>query len=122
MDQKVILIIDDDRNNVQAVRGILEKAGYAVLAGYTVEEGLRKIEEKTPDLILLDLVLPDESGFRAAHRIKEIPKTKDTPIIAISLKTEAIDKHVAVKSGIVDYIEKPIDFHRLLFSIADLLK
>lgn len=121
MEQKTILVIDDDRNNIKAVKEVLEKAGYRTLEAYTAQEGLDKIKEKTPDLILLDLVLPDESGFRAAHQIKQLPQTKDTPIIAISLKKEELDKHIAAKSGIVDYVEKPIDFHRLLFIIADLI-
>jgi DNA-binding response OmpR family regulator len=122
MDQKAILIIDDDRNNATVLKELLEKEGFFVFTAYDSAEGLQKIQGHTPDLILLDLVLPDESGFRTAHLIKATPATKDTPIIAISLKTEEIDKHIAAKSGIVDYLEKPLDFHKLIFKIRDLLR
>ena len=122
MDQKVILIIDDDCNNVTAVKEVLEKAGFSVRYAHTAEEGLQRIKEKTPDLILLDLVLPDESGFKACHQIKEISETKDTPIIAISLKTEEIDKHIAAKCGIADYLEKPLNYQKLIYTIKNLLE
>ena len=98
------------------------KAGYVVAVAYSAKEGIKKLEEETPDCILLDLVLPDESGFKVAQDIRSSLKFKDTPIIATSLKHEEIDKHIAAKSGITVYVEKPIDYQRLLFDIKDVLK
>jgi twitching motility two-component system response regulator PilH len=122
MEQKRILIIDDDRNSVVALRDVLMKAGYAVASANDKKEGLERMKECKPHLILLDLVLPDQSGFKIAQEIKGMPEFSDTPIVAISLKRESVDKHVAVKSGIVEYIEKPVDHNRLLFILRDILQ
>ena len=116
-----VLIIDDDFNIVKKSKEELLKAGYAVAAAYSALEGIEKLKEEKPDCILLDLGLPDESGFRVAQEIRSLPEFKNTPIIATSLKHEEIDKHIAAKSGITVYIEKPIDYQRLLFDIKDVL-
>ena len=116
-----ILIIDDDYTGSKAVKGILEKEGFEVIYAYSAEEGLNKLKNVKPSLILLDLVLPDASGFKVAQEIKETTAYADIPIIAVSLKKEAIDKHIASKVGIIDYLEKPLDTNKLLFRIKDIL-
>ncbi len=118
---KKILIIDDDYNIVKKSREELLKAGYTVIAAYSGKEGIEKLKAEKPDCVLLDLVLPDGSGFKVAQDIKALPEFKETPIIAASLKHEEIDKHIAAKSGITVYVEKPIDYPRLLFDIQDIL-
>ncbi|MDD5477403.1 MAG: response regulator [Candidatus Omnitrophica bacterium] len=119
---KKILIIDDDYNIVKESKEKLLKAGYRVVTAYSGQEGVEKVKAEKPDCILLDLVLPDESGFKVAQDIKSLPEFIDTPIIATSLKHEEIDKHIAAKSGITVYVEKPIDYQRLLFDIKDVLE
>jgi len=119
---KKVLIIDDDYNIVKKSREELLKAGYIVVAAFSAKEGINKLKEEKPDCILLDLVLPDESGFKVAQDIKLLPDFVSTPIIATSLKHEEIDKHIAAKSGITVYLEKPIDYKRLLFDIKDVLR
>ena len=116
-----ILIIDDDRDIVQETQDILVKAGYAVCCASDSDEAFKRLRSFLPDLILLDLVLPGESGFRIAQRIKSIERYKNIPIIAVSFKKDAIDKHIAAKNGAVQYLEKPIDQKRLLFCIRDIL-
>ena len=118
---KKILIIDDDYNIVKKSKEELLKAGYAVVVAFSAKEGVNKLKEERPDCILLDLVLPDESGFKVAQDIKLLPEFVNTPIIATSLKHEEVDKHIAAKSGITAYVEKPIDYTRLLFDIKDVL-
>ena len=118
---KKILIIDDDYNIVKKSKEELLKAGYTVAVAYSAKEGIEKLKEEKPDCILLDLVLPDESGFKVAQDIKSLPEFKDIPIIATSLKHEEVDKHIAAKSGITVYVEKPINYQRLLFDIKDVL-
>lgn len=119
---KKILIVDDDYNIAKENKEALLKAGYQVVTAYSGKEGVEKVKAEKPDCILLDLVLPDESGFKVAQEIKSLPEFSDTPIIAISLKHEEIDKHIAAKSGITVYVEKPIDYQRLLFDIKDVLE
>lgn len=116
-----ILIIDDDYNIAKESSVELLKAGYAVVIAYSAKEGMEKLKAEKPDCILLDLVLPDESGFKVAQDIKSLPEFKNTPIIATSLKHEEIDKHIAAKNGIYVYAEKPINYQRLLFDIKDVL-
>lgn len=116
-----ILIIDDDYNIVKKSKEELLKAGYIVVVAFSAKEGINKLKEERPDCILLDLVLPDESGFKVAQDIKLLPEFINTPIIATSLKHEEVDKHIAAKSGITVYVEKPIDYKRLLFDIKDVL-
>jgi len=118
---KKILIVDDDYNGAKETKGALKKEGFEVIYAYSAEEGFNKLKESKPDLILLDLVLPDASGFKVAQEIKRNPAYADIPIIAISLKKEAIDKHIASKVGIIDYLEKPLDIDKLLFRIKDIL-
>lgn len=119
---KKILIIDDDYNIAKKSKEELLKAGYEIILAYSGKEGMEKLKAEKPDCILLDLVLPDESGFKIAQDIKSLPEFIDTPIIATSLKHEEIDKHIAAKSGITVYVEKPIDYQRLLFDIKDVLE
>ncbi len=118
---KKILVVDDDYNIAKRSREELLKAGYTVVIAYSAKEGIEKLKAEKPDCVLLDLVLPDESGFKVAQDIKALPEFADTPIIAASLKHEEIDKHIAAKSGITVYLEKPIDYQRLLFDIKDVL-
>lgn len=118
---KKILIIDDDYNIAKKSKEELLKAGYETVVAYSAKEGMEKLLAEKPDCVLLDLVLPDESGFKVAQDIKNLPEFINTPIIAASLKHEEIDKHIAAKSGITVYVEKPIDYQRLLFDIKDVL-
>ncbi|MFA5005550.1 MAG: response regulator [Candidatus Omnitrophota bacterium] len=122
MVKKKILIIDDDYNIVKKTKEELLNAGYEVILAYNAKEGIAQLNTTKPDCILLDLVLPDESGFKVAQDIRSIPEFAETPIIATSLKHEEIDKHIAAKSGITVYVEKPIDYARLLFDIKDVLE
>ena len=122
MSKKSILIIDDDFTGAKLIKEELQKKGFAVDYAYSGEDGLEKLKETTPDIILLDLVLPGESGFRIAQDIKSVPKFRDIPIIAISIKKENIDKHIASKCGFIGYVEKPLDLNNLLYVIKDILE
>jgi len=121
MNKKKILIIDDDYNVAKKTKEELLKADFEVILSYNGKEGIEKLKESKADCVLLDLVLPDESGFKVAQEIRAIAEFAQTPIIATSLKHEEIDKHIAAKSGITVYVEKPIDYARLLFNIKDVL-
>lgn len=116
-----ILIIDDDRNTAAAIKEFLILEGFEVSLAESGEDGIEKIFREKPRLILLDLVLPGQSGFKTAQSIKQNQELASIPIIAISLCKEDIDKHAAAISGIEAYLEKPIDFQKLLFYINDIL-
>lgn len=121
MDDKKILIIDDDPAAVKDVQVVLEQTGYDVYSVNTAEGVSEKLREVNPDLIILDLVLAHESGFKVAKEIKANIKYKNTPIIVISLRKDDIDKRVAALSGAAEYLEKPVNPEALLFHVNDLL-
>lgn len=122
MEQYKILIIDDEPEMIRVARQALEELGYDVRLAHDGKNGIDKLKQFRPDVLLLDLVLPDSSGFRVAREIKSLKQFQYLPIIAISLKKEQLDKHIAAKIGITEYIEKPIDINKLLFCINDILK
>ena len=121
MDNKKILVIDDDPVAVKDVKGILDAAGYQVYSVNTAEGVSERLKEVNPDLIILDLVLPHESGFRVAKEIKSTIEYKDIPIIIVSLRKDDIDKHVAVLTGAIEYLEKPVNPQDLLYHVKDIL-
>jgi DNA-binding response OmpR family regulator len=122
MERKKILIIDDDPATAREVKKLGCSDEYEILWACDGQDGLKRLKIIKPDLILLDLVLPDQSGFRIAQQLKRLPLCKHIPIIAISLKREDIDKHVALKSGILEYMVKPLNMDRLAYLMQDILE
>ena len=128
---KDILIIDDDRDLVSSIRIVLESKDYNVRAAYNGKEGFGKIEEKTPDLIVLDVMMAtDTEGFDLAFKLKNNPKYQGIPIVMITafpkkMAEEGPDKfqHILGESWPVShFLEKPIDPEELLSTIEDILR
>ncbi len=113
---KKILIVDDEAMIRKAVHLALEKEGYEVVEAETGGEALRRIELSKPDLILLDIMLPDVSGFDVCRDIRKAGLR--VPIIILSAKTEEIDVVVGLEIGADDYITKPFRTRELLARIA----
>lgn len=109
---KTIAIIDDDIYIGDMLSEVLKKEGYGVLRAYSGTEALYLLEEKTPDLILLDLMLPGISGEKLLHEIKGVP------VIILSAKADVRGKVELLMGGAVDYITKPFDKRELLARIA----
>jgi len=121
MDKKRILIVDDEKDILRTTSFALEDEGYEVYTAGDAEEGMEKLRQVRPDLILLDLILPGKSGFQIAQQIKSMEQYRQIPIMVISCKTDFADKRVAARSGMVEYVEKPLDLDKLIFHIRDLL-
>lgn len=128
---KDILIIDDDRDLVNSIRIVLESKDYNVRAAYNGKEGFGKIEEKTPDLIVLDVMMAtDTEGFDLAFKLKNNPEYQGTPIVMITafpkkMAEEGPDKfqHILGESWPVShFLEKPIDPGELLSTVEDILR
>ncbi len=129
--EKDILIIDDDRDLVSSIRIVLESKDYNVRAAYNGKEGFGKIEEETPDLIVLDVMMAtDTEGFDLAFKLKNNPKYQGIPIVMITafpkkMAEEGPDKfqHILGESWPVShFLEKPIDPEELLSTIDDILR
>lgn len=108
---KKILIVDDDQQTGDMLQEVLEKAQYLPLRAYSGTEALLILKNETPDLILLDLMLPGLSGEET------LPQIKDIPVIVLSAKADVADKVSLLKCGAVDYITKPFDTKELLARI-----
>ena len=104
-----ILIIDDHPQNLQTLTFMLRDSGYQVRQAITAELALNSIKKKLPDLILLDIVLPDMDGYELCRRLKSDSQTGDIPVLFISMLENIEDKVKAFEAGGVDYLIKP--FH-----------
>ena len=117
---KKILIVDDEAMIRKAVHLALAKEGYEVVEAETGGEALRRIELSKPDLILLDIMLPDVSGFDVCRDIRKAGLR--VPIIILSAKTEEIDVVVGLEIGADDYLPKPFDLAILIARLQGLLR
>ncbi len=104
---KKILVVEDNEQNLYLATFLLEKNGYEVI---TAEDGLEAIEKakmRKPNLILMDMQLPEMDGFEATRKIKSIPEISHIPIVAVTSYAMVGDKERALAAGCVGYIEKP---------------
>ncbi|GBO56241.1 response regulatory protein [Pseudanabaena sp. lw0831] len=117
-----ILIVDDTIYNVQLLSLLLIKQGYEVQKATSGLEALDKVNQQLPDIILLDIRMPDINGYEVCTRLKANPVTKDVPIIFISSIEESSDKVEAFSVGGVDYISKPFQLIEVLARIETHLR
>lgn len=117
-----ILVIDDDQESNWLLSEILQRFGYQCQSRTSGQEGLTAALEEPPDLILLDIMLPDQKGFEVCRELKSHPETRDVPVIFISSLQETFDKVQAFASGGVDYVPKPFEVEEALARIATHLR
>ncbi len=116
-----ILYIEDNDFNVYVVKLRLKRAGFDVLIAGTAQQGIDMALAEAPDLILMDLNLPDTDGWEATRRLKAAPETKAIPVIALSAHAMAGDRERALAAGCDEYDTKPVDFGRLVEKIQSFL-
>ncbi|MBI5842046.1 MAG: response regulator [Chloroflexi bacterium] len=102
-----ILIIDDDLDTLRLVGLMLQRQGYQISAATNGEQGLTKALEERPDLILLDVMMPDMDGYEVTRRLRKNPATVSTPILMFTAKTQLDDKVTGFEVGADDYLTKP---------------
>jgi DNA-binding NtrC family response regulator len=113
-----ILIVDDTPANIQMLMAILRKEGYQLSAATNGRQALEVIEKVSPDLVLMDVMMPDMDGYEACQRIKTSPRWRDLPIIFLTAKTETADIVRGFDVGAVDYVGKPFNGHELLARVS----
>lgn len=113
-----ILVIEDNRQNRYLVTFLLEREGHTVLQATNGMEEVALAEELHPDLILLDIQLPDIEGYAVAERLRQAPTLDDTPIVAVTSFAMVGDRERALAAGCTGYIEKPIDPMTFLDEVA----
>lgn len=116
---KVILVIEDQEDNRRIMRDLLTSANYTIIEAVTGEEGVRSAETNRPDLILMDIQLPDFDGYEATRRIKAIPALSSTPIIAVTSYALSGDDIKAFEAGCDAYVSKPFSPRALLKKIQE---
>lgn len=105
---KKLLIVDDSELDRLTLQKIAEKNGYAVITASDGPEGLEKARSEKPDCILMDVVMPTQSGFEVTRVLRDDPLTKNIPVIICSTKSLKTDEMWGKRQGAVDYIIKPI--------------
>lgn len=124
---KRILIVDDDPDLVEAVSMLLEAEGMVPLAAYGGIEGLEKARTENPDLIILDVMMPDKDGYAVAKELNKDEKLKKIPLVMLSAVTEKMAEthyapHAAAKELVADdWFDKPVDPPALVSRVKELL-
>ncbi len=117
-----LLYIEDNEDNLYMLTLFFDvQCGYEILSAANGAEGIAMAAAEQPDLILMDLNLPEIDGWEAARRLKADPATRDIPIIALTAHAMAGDREKALASGCDDFDTKPIEFGRLLAKIEQAL-
>jgi two-component system KDP operon response regulator KdpE len=109
-----ILVIDDEESVVELLRILLELKGYEVIRAYRAEDGLRKAYRTQPDLVLLDIMMPDMDGWEVCRRLREL---SDVPIVFLTARTDVKEIVKGLELGADDYILKPYDNDELIARI-----
>jgi len=117
-----ILVVDDDREIVRLVKSYLERAGYNVISAYDGESALHTMRRERPDLLILDLMLPDRDGWDLTRLIRLDSSLADTPIIMLTARVEDSDKIVGLEIGADDYITKPFNPREVVARVRALLR
>ena len=116
-----VLIVEDDEMNRDMLSRRLVRRGYDVIMAVDGEEGVRKAKKDRPDVILMDMSLPQIDGWEATRRIKSSPDTRSIPVIALTAHAMAEDEKKAMAAGCDDFDTKPVELSRLLGKIELLL-
>ena len=117
---KNILIVDDSPTDRQFLSELLAKNGFQVSTAENADEALAKAKQLKPDLVLMDVVMPGQSGFQATRALTKDEATKQIPVIICTSKSQETDKAWGMKQGARDYIVKPVKSAELLAKISAL--
>ncbi len=121
MAQRKILVVDDDPDIFEIVQTNLEGAGYEVVGASDGSEGLRKVLAENPDLVILDVLMPEMDGWEVLRQIEADPRTAGLPIIMLTCKSEDADILRGLEEGAVEYVTKPFYPENLVASVKILL-
>lgn len=117
-----VLLIDDERNLLLGLAAIMQRAGYLTYTADGGLEGLRLAQEKRPDLIVCDVMMPPPNGLELRKRLARIPETASIPFIFLTARLAQGDRLAGLEAGADDYITKPFNREELLARIAAVLR
>jgi len=119
---KRILVVDDDREIVRLLRAYLEQNGFQVLTAYDGERALQVLRSDRPDLVVLDLMLPDRDGWEVTRLVRGDPALAGTPILMLTARVEDHDKIAGLELGADDYVTKPFNPREVVARVRALLR
>jgi len=117
-----ILVVDDDREIVRLLRAYLEQSGYQVLVAYDGETTLHVLRRERPDLLILDLMLPDRDGWEVTRIVRSDPVLTATPILMLTARVEDHDKIIGLEMGADDYVTKPFNPREVIARVRAVLR
>src|SRR5262249_21753729 len=113
--RKRVLLVDDDADSLEVLQAILEHYGYEVVTAARGQEALDRLQQDTPDLVLLDVLLPDLSGFEICRKIRQREQTMKIPVICLSGKLDSLDAQLEARlAGSDVFLGKPVQPDRLI--------
>ena len=115
---KNVLLVEDEPDLNETISFNLDSEGYEVTSAFNGKDALNAIEKKKPDLILLDLMLPDMSGLEICRELRSSKKTKKIPIMMVTAKGEEVDRIVGFELGADDYIVKPFSIREFMLRVS----
>ena len=118
----IIMIVDDDMDSLLPLKRSLERENYKVIGAYNGQEALQKATQETPDVILLDLMMPGMDGYEVCNRLKKEITSKNTQIIMLTAKDDVSDKVTGLELGADDYVTKPFNLSELKARIKTALR
>jgi two-component system alkaline phosphatase synthesis response regulator PhoP len=122
MTARNVLVVDDEQDIVDIVKYNLHKEGYTVRTARNGREALSEVDKKIPDLIILDVMMPELDGFQVLKQLKQSPAKTDIPVIFLTAKGADIDEVLGFELGADDYIIKPISIPKLVARVKNVLR
>lgn len=121
MGKAKILVVDDNEKNVELLEAILQAAGFDVLKAYNGKQAIEMVGKERPDLLLLDIMMPELDGSQVCEMLKKDPLNANLPVIMVTAKDKESDIVQSLERGADEYIVKPINKKDLLGKIEDML-
>ena len=113
--KKEILIIDDDSKNIFALSAVLKSKKYPCVSAMSADQGLKILSaNKNIGVVLMDMMMPEMDGYESTAKIRQIPRYRDLPVIAVTAKAMTGDREKCIAAGASDYITKPVDVDQLI--------
>ncbi len=122
MNKKNILIIDDSNTNLVLLESLFKRSGYKVYSALSAKEGLESIKEDIPDLIYLDLRMPELDGFGFIEILRKNNEWKNIPVVILSAVSDRDSIAQGIELGVTDYLTKPLDITRVISLTKNILR
>ena len=117
-----VLVVEDSKSTRKMMSKLLSEKGFKVATAIDGVEALKKLPNVSPDIVVMDIVMPNMNGYELCRKIKSNPQTKDVPVVICSAKSEDFDRYWGIKQGADAYIAKPFEKRELIATIKQFLQ